>query len=145
MPQSKSISVENHALPQISAAKRIVLNIIGLTSVVLAVLGVVLPLLPTTPFLLLASGCFCKSSPRFHTWLHQHKVFGAVLTNWQQHKAVSRTVKVRGAITMLFTFSLSIFFAPLLWIKAALLMLLIVLLTWFIRLPVRDLVVAEPQ
>ncbi len=59
----------------------------------LGLLGVVLPVLPTTPFLLLAAGCFAKSSPRLHQWLLGHPVFGPPIRNWEENGAISRKAK----------------------------------------------------
>ena len=64
--------------------------VVGLCAVALAVLGVALPLLPTTPFVLLAAFAFAKSSERWHTWLRRHRVFGPIIENWREHGAISR-------------------------------------------------------
>lgn len=106
----------------------------------LGVVGIVLPLLPTTPFLLLASACFMRGSPKFYRWLHQHPYFGSILQNWYQHGAVSKQVKRRGAIVILLSFSISVFLVPYWGLKIMLLVLLVVLLTWFLRLPTHELV-----
>lgn len=59
---------------------------IGCVSVALGVAGVVLPLVPTTPFLLLAGVCFAKSSDRFHTWLMEHRILGPYIHNWHNRQ-----------------------------------------------------------
>ncbi len=50
--------------------------------------GAVLPLVPTTPFLLLAAYAFARSSPRFHSWLINHRRFGPLIVNWQRHGSI---------------------------------------------------------
>jgi len=55
----------------------------------LAVIGIPLPLLPTTPFLLLAAFCFDRSSPRLHAWLVNHMHLGPPIRAWHEHRAVS--------------------------------------------------------
>lgn len=67
---------------------------LGFVCVALGFAGVVLPLLPTTPFLLLAAAAFLKSSPRWHRWLLQHRTFGPYLRNFLLHKAIPLKVKV---------------------------------------------------
>ena len=62
--------------------------------------GVVLPLLPTTPFVLLAAGCFARSSPRMHAWLLGSRVFGPVLADWEKRKCISLKAKL-SALTMM--------------------------------------------
>lgn len=73
---------------------RIVYVGLGLFFVALAGLGVVLPGLPATPFVLLASYFFVRSSPRLHAWLRRSRVFGALLRDWEHHRGVRRSVKV---------------------------------------------------
>ena len=66
----------------------------------LGLLGVVLPVLPTTPFLLLAAGCFARSSPRLHHWLLHHPVFGPPIRNWEENGAISRPAKRLAVVSM---------------------------------------------
>jgi uncharacterized membrane protein YbaN (DUF454 family) len=73
---------------------RVIFLLLGWAFVGLAVLGVFLPLLPTTPFLLLASSCFLRSSPRWQRWLKANRVFGPMIRDWDEHRAVRRPVKV---------------------------------------------------
>ena len=81
---------------------------VGLGAVLMAVLGVALPLLPTTPFVLLAAFAFARSSDRWHAWLHQHRVFGPIIEDWRRHRAISRRAKLIGAISMIGVFGLSL-------------------------------------
>ncbi|MFA0568581.1 YbaN family protein [Vibrio gallaecicus] len=108
--------------------------------IILAFLGILLPVLPTTPFLLLASACFMRSNPKVHRWMHEHKTLGPLLKNWYEYGAVTKQVKTRGVIFILFSFFLSIYFSPILWVKGFLVVVLIILLSWFLRLPTHELV-----
>ena len=60
----------------------------------LGAIGIVVPGLPTTPFMLLALWAFSRSSKRFHDWLYNHPFFGPPLQKWDQHRVISRRVKV---------------------------------------------------
>lgn len=73
---------------------KIWLNVVGMIAVMLAVLGVFLPLLPTTPFLLLASACFARGSTRMHRWLLANRLFGEYLRNIEEGKDIPRRAKV---------------------------------------------------
>lgn len=65
----------------------------GWLCVGLAMVGAVLPLLPTVPFLLLAAFCFARSSPRVHKWLVEHPKFGPPIADWRKRGAIRRRVK----------------------------------------------------
>ena len=119
--------------------KRVLLIIAGWICVVLATLGVVLPLLPTTPCLLLAAWCFARSSPRFHHWLLHRSWFGSYLRHWQQHRALPKGAKPKAVALILVTFAVSIYFVPLLWVRILLLCMMFMLLFMMWRLPVVDL------
>lgn len=82
--------------------------LLGLFFVVLAVLGAFLPLLPTTPFLLLASFFFVRSSPRLASWLERSPLFGPLLRDWREQHGVRLHVKLTavGAIALVVAWSL---------------------------------------
>ncbi len=74
--------------------RRGVLVTAGLLSVALGVAGIFLPLLPTTPFLLLAAACFVRSSERLYRWLLEHRWLGPYLRNYREHRALPLRAKV---------------------------------------------------
>lgn len=78
----------------IFASVKIVLTIIGLLSLGLGVAGIFLPLLPTTPLLLLAAWCFIRSSSRLYDWLLNHPYLGEYIRNFRENKAIPLRVKV---------------------------------------------------
>lgn len=118
--------------------KRIILIIIGWLAVVLATLGVVLPLLPTTPFLLLAAWCFAHSSPRFHHWLLYRSWFGSYIRHWQDHRALPPGAKPRALIFIVLTFAVSLYLVNTLWVRLLLLVMMCALLFFMWRMPVID-------
>ncbi len=67
---------------------------IGCCFTAVAAVGVALPILPTTPFLLLASWCFARSSPRMFAWLRHSRLFGPLLADWERERGVRLSVKV---------------------------------------------------
>ncbi len=75
-------------------------SILGVLFLLVGGVGIVLPLLPTTPFVLIAAGCFAKSSPRMHAWLLGSRVFGPVLADWEKRKCISPKAKL-SALTMM--------------------------------------------
>jgi uncharacterized membrane protein YbaN (DUF454 family) len=85
--------------------------VLGFCSLGLAGVGVVLPVLPTTPFVLLAAACFARSSPRFHRWLLSSRIFGPMIQRWQANRCVSRRTKIVAIGLITLTFAASIGFA----------------------------------
>lgn len=73
--------------------KRWLLVAAGLLSLALAILGVALPGLPTTPFVLLAAACFAKASPRLHAWLVNHRYLGPMVRDWETHRSLPMRIK----------------------------------------------------
>jgi len=88
--------------------KRYLLIILGWLFVILGAIGAVLPLLPTTPFLILALACFAESSPRFHKMLLDNKWFGPPLAQWEQSKTIRRKIKHKVMVLIITTFGISI-------------------------------------
>ena len=112
--------------------KHILLISLGWGFVLLGAIGAVLPLLPTTPFLILALACFAESSPRFHRMLLNHKWFGPPLAQWEKTHTIRRSVKKKVYLLIILTFGLSI---CVLWGRTGLQLMLVgicLLLLWFI-------------
>jgi uncharacterized protein len=87
---------------------RIVLLVAGWLAMALGLAGVFLPLLPTTPFLLLAAACFLRSSPRLHAKLMAHPRLGPFLEQWRRERSIPRAAKRRAYVLVLACFALSI-------------------------------------
>lgn len=83
-------------------------KIAGLVFVCIGLIGIPLPLLPTTPFLLLALFCFARGSRQLHDWLLQHPRLGPPLRDWQQHGAIPRRAKVVAGAMMAGTLAISL-------------------------------------
>jgi uncharacterized protein len=96
----------------------------GLLSVGLGVLGIFLPLLPTTPFLLLAAACFIRSSSRLHHWLITHPWFGDYIYYYQRYRAISLRVKITSLALLWLTIGYSVIYAIQSWGVRALLVLI---------------------
>lgn len=81
--------------------------VVGYAALGLAIAGAALPLLPTTPFLLVAAFAFARSSPRLHQWLVTHPHFGPLIENWHSHGAISVKAKAAALFAMAATLGLS--------------------------------------
>lgn len=80
----------------------------GGLALTLGAIGIVLPLLPTVPFLLLAAFCFARSSERLHDWLVSHPRFGPPIADWRERGAISRPAKWAASGSILAAFGLSL-------------------------------------
>ena len=80
----------------------------GSVSLLLGLIGVLLPGLPTTPFVLLAAACYAKASPRLHAALLQHRLTGPLLRDWEKHRSLTRRTKTIAVVSMLVMVSFSI-------------------------------------
>ncbi len=81
---------------------RIIYQGTGMGLVALAMIGAVLPLIPTTPFLLLATACFMRSSPQWNAWLFRTPLFGRALQDWQDHGCIRPQAKIMAIASMAF-------------------------------------------
>jgi uncharacterized protein len=117
--------------------RRYGLLVLGYLALGLGCAGIVLPLLPTTPFLLLASYCFIRSSPAMHRWLLAHPWFSPWIRDWEERRAVRRSVKVVAVLTVLGVVTLSwVWSNHPLWIRSSITALAAIGLFVVWRLPV---------
>ncbi|WP_350339229.1 YbaN family protein [Zhongshania aquatica] len=84
---------------------------LGFMFIALGLIGAVLPLLPTTPFILLAAGCFSKSSARWHRWLLSNRFFGPCIERWESQRCVNCKTKIVSLLSMAIMGSASLGFA----------------------------------
>ena len=74
----------------------------------LGIIGIPLPLLPTTPFLLLSAFFFSRSSPRLHRWLRHHPLLGKTIRDWEEHQRISLKAKITATIAIIILFAISL-------------------------------------
>lgn len=98
--------------------------LLGTLSLFLGVLGIFLPLLPTTPFLLLTAALYVRSSPRLYAWLLSQPHLGAYIRNFREHKAIPLRAKIVSVALIWITISYSIIFiVPQWWLRLILLLI----------------------
>ena len=86
-------------------ARRLAWQAAGALALVLAIVGIALPLLPTTPFLLLSAFCFARGSERLHDWLVTHPRLGPPIRAWREHRAISTRAKQLAIIAIVAAFA----------------------------------------
>lgn len=87
---------------------RALLVAVGVVSLGLALIGIVVPVLPTTPFLLLAAAAFARSSERLHRWLLGQRTLGPIITQWQDTGSMTAATRRRAILVVAVTFAVSI-------------------------------------
>ncbi|MGB0467046.1 MAG: YbaN family protein [Pontibacterium sp.] len=108
---------------------RVMYLILGLICLLAGFIGIFLPLLPTTPFVLLAAYCFSRSSERLHQKLLSHRIFGPIVDEWEQHGVIPLKVKCFSSTMMLVMVSYPLIyrdFSP--WLKMAVVAVVLVAL-----------------
>ena len=96
---------------QIAAWIKLLLIIAGTIFVGLGVIGIFLPVIPATPFLLLAAACYARSSRRFYCWLLNNRWFGVYIKNYRQKKGMSLKMKILTVALLWLTILISVIFA----------------------------------
>ncbi len=118
---------------------RLIFAGLGFLFVALGVLGVFLPVLPTTPFMLLAAACFARSSPRIHRWLLSNPTFGPIINEWHTYRSIPYRAKRTALLLIVLSFGVSItFFVPIWPAKLAMGFGGLILGIWLWRIPSRD-------
>jgi hypothetical protein len=122
-----------------SPAVRALFVILGTLFVLLGIAGAFLPVLPTTPFMLLAAGCYARASTRFYNWLLNNPAFGPTILEWRRHRSIPWRVKLTAILLMATTLGVSIvFFVPWPELQLALALFGLLLATYMYRIPSRD-------
>ncbi|MHB1142448.1 MAG: YbaN family protein [Sulfuricaulis sp.] len=135
MTLPRHTTTRKHHRPEV----RLVFLLLGLGFVAIGVAGIFLPVLPTTPFMLLAAACFARSSERFYRWLLNHRIFGATVREWQQHRSIPRRTKWFAITTMAATLAVSVvFFVPHAELQVGLALFGVVLAIYLYHIPSRD-------
>lgn len=112
------------------------LMIAGTISLVFAAIGVVLPLIPTTPLLLLAVACYCRSSERMYSWLLNNRMFGEYIRNYKEGRGIPLKTKATALAILWLTIGAStLLFVPILIIQIALLVVAVAVTVHILRIP----------
>ena len=109
----------------------------GFIALFLAVLGAILPILPTTPFVLLAAACFARGSEYCHHKLLENRIAGPIIRDWQLYRSISRRVKRWVYFLMSLSFGSSILIVPEIWQKIMLATIGLTLAFFIRRIPER--------
>jgi len=130
-------------LPRRPTWQRVLWLLAGATSLLLGIAGIFLPLLPTTPFVLLAAACFSRGSTRCEAWLLGHPHFGPMVRDWRAHRAVPLRAKQLALVMMTIGSVTAAFTLPRLqWLPAV---CCAAVAWWLWHLPTREALSPQPR
>lgn len=138
---NKKLSIKNHALTFETYRSKVsifVWKIAGFICVGLAVVGAVLPVMPTTIFLIMATTCFAKSSPKLQRKLLNNKIFGPMIIDWQQNRTIPRKAKKIALFTIILSVLWSAYLLQNLILVTAVILLVAGPFIYLWRLPVSE-------
>jgi len=136
VPPSTSRLLPSKPPVVVTGWKRMLFLLLGVSCVGVGYLGVILPGLPTTPFLIAASYFFVRSSPRLHGWLRRSPWVGRVLRDWEERRGVRRSVKITACVLIVTAVALTLTFSDLSeWVKILVVAMALIGLTIVLCLP----------
>ena len=121
--------------PVLPAAVRYLLLAFAALCVALGVIGIFVPGLPTTVFILIAGWAAARSSPRFSAWLDSHATFGPMLRDWRERGAVSRRAKISATVVMAVSSTILFLTTSRAWLAEAITAVMALVLMWLWRRP----------
>lgn len=128
-----------HVRKHPSRSVRVALAVAGTGFVAVGLAGIFLPVLPTTPFLLLAAACYARASRRFYNALLNNRLFGPAILEWRQHRSIPWRTKWTAIVLVTVTFAISIvFFVQDARLRTLLALFGLTLAAYLYRIPSRD-------
>jgi uncharacterized membrane protein YbaN (DUF454 family) len=121
-----------------SRPAQVTFAVIGTIALVIGVVGIVVPILPTTPFLLLAAACYARASTRLYGWLLGQPSLGPIIVEWRRSRSLPPGVKARAVAVVVLTLGLSIILVDQALLRVSLLAIAVVLVAFLLRLPTRS-------
>jgi len=122
--------------PKSNRVTRVLLMVAGTVSLAFAIIGLVFPLIPTTPFLLLTAACYCRSSERLYNWLMNNKWFGEYIRNYREGKGIPLKTKIFALTFLWVTIGISaLLLVPIFIVQIILLVIAIAVSIHILRLP----------
>ena len=119
----------------ISPVWRAVLLVVGTASLLIGLIGIVLPILPTTPFLLVTAACYARASTRLYRWLIGQRSLGPIITEWRRSRSLPPGVKVRALVAVIITFALSVILVDATVVRVLLIATAVILAAFLYRIP----------